>query len=74
MKTAFAIRYLDFGDLGVLERLLAARDCAVSHLDASTDDLRAEAQALQADLPLAAQAVFTAWQDGIETATQRGAS
>ena len=64
MKTALAIRYLDFEDLGTLEPLLAARGYAVRYLDATTDDLRTVNTAA-ADLLVVLGGPISAFDDAI---------
>lgn len=57
-----------------IERWLVGHACELAQAGIDPCKLRAEAQARQADLPLAAQAAFTVWLDGIETASPGGAS
>ncbi|TBV16224.1 glutamine amidotransferase [Stutzerimonas kirkiae] len=57
-----------------IERWLVGHACELAQAGIDPRALRAEAHALQSDLPLAARAVFDAWLDGIETAPPRGAS
>ncbi len=64
MRTAIAIRHLDFEDLGTLGPLLAARGYAVRYLDAATDDLRTEDTAT-ADLLVVLGGPIGAFDDGI---------
>ncbi|MFO7586055.1 MAG: glutamine amidotransferase [Anaerolineales bacterium] len=64
MKTAIAIRHLDFEDLGTLGPLLAARGYTVRYLDAATDDLRTE-DAAAADLLVVLGGPIGAFDDGI---------
>ena len=64
MKTALAIRHLDFEDLGTLEPLLAARGYAVRYLDATTDDLRTVNTAA-ADLLVVLGGPISAFDDAI---------
>ena len=64
MKTALAIRHLDFEDLGTLEPLLAARGDAVRYLDATTDDLRTVNTAA-ADLLVVLGGPISAFDDAI---------
>lgn len=58
MKTALAIRHA----------------CELLQAGIDPRKLRAEAQARQTDFPLAAQAAFTAWLDGVKTVSPGGAS
>ena len=64
MKTALAIRHLDFENLGTLEPLLAARGYAVRSLDATTDDLRTVNTAA-ADLLVVLGGPISAFDDAI---------
>ena len=64
MKTALAIRHLDFEDLGTLEPLLAARGYAVRYLDATTDDVRTVNTAA-ADLLVVLGGPISAFDDAI---------
>ena len=43
MKTAIAIRHLDFEDLGTLEPLLQARGYTIEYVDATRDALNTRA-------------------------------
>lgn len=57
-----------------IERWLVGHACELAQAGIDPCTLRAEAQALQSDLPLVAQAVFASWLDGIEAALPRGAA
>lgn len=61
-------------DPQVIERWLVGHACELAQAGIDPRVLRGQAHALQSDLPLAAQAAFTAWLDGIDTAPQREAS
>jgi len=56
-----------------IERWLVGHACELAQAGIDPRALRAEAQALRSDLPVAAQAAFASWLDGIETAPSRGA-
>ncbi|WP_288407591.1 glutamine amidotransferase [uncultured Herbaspirillum sp.] len=51
-----------------IERWLVGHACELAQAGIDPRALRAEARALQSDLPLAAQGVFASWLDGIEAA------
>ncbi|MBI5781489.1 MAG: glutamine amidotransferase [Rhodocyclales bacterium] len=53
-------------DPSQIEHWLVGHACELAQADIDPCALRAEARARQADLPAAAQAVFSAWLDGIE--------
>ncbi|ARU03943.1 glutamine amidotransferase [Comamonas serinivorans] len=55
-----------------IERWLVGHACELAQAGIDPRTLRAEAQALQSDLPRAAQGVFASWLDGIEAAPPRG--
>lgn len=57
-----------------IERWLVGHACELATAGVDPRALRAEARALQSDLPLAARMAFASWLDGIETAPPRGAS
>jgi GMP synthase (glutamine-hydrolysing) len=54
-----------------IERWLVGHACELAQAGIDPCALRAQALALQADLPLAAGAAFTAWLDEIETGLRR---
>lgn len=64
MKTAIAIRHLDFEDLGTLEPVLAARGYTLRYLDATTDDLCVE-DAASADLLVVLGGPIGAFDDNL---------
>ena len=64
MKTAIAIRHLDFEDLGTLEPLLVTRGYAVRYVDATTDDLHTVDTA-SADLLVVLGGPISAFDDSI---------
>ena len=61
-------------DPGRIERWLVGHACELATAGVDPRALRAEAQALQSDLPLAAQMAFASWLDGIEITPPRGGS
>lgn len=56
-----------------IERWLLGHACELMQAGIDPRALRAQARALQADLPQAAAAAFAAWLDGIEADSPRGA-
>jgi GMP synthase (glutamine-hydrolysing) len=57
-----------------IERWLVGHACELAQVGIDPRALRAQAQGLQTDLPLAARMAFASWLDGIEATPPRGAS